>query len=466
MTIFGSFEIGRKALKANHKGMEVSGQNVANANTPGYSRQRANLESVVHPIVVGPSMAPGQGVKVTNVERMHSEFYHSQMIKTGSHRSYWEMRQETYNTAEAIFMEPDDYGINKYLTDFFDSWHELSSSPEETAVRSALREHAVTLTSSVQDVYMRLQDIRLDKQDEMEMRIEEVNRILDVISELNDKLRFVDALQQQSNELHDQLDLAIEELSEMLDIQVYRKESGAVDIFSGGRLIIQESRALHLELKPAEEDNHLQVVNYRGVPLNINAGRIAGLLDAINLDIPDIQNSLDNVVTTMVTEINALHRTGYGLNQTEELAIDFFTPLDETTSAAMQFQVADDVLEDSSNVAASSQPGEPGNGEMALEIARLRDHRQAERLHGGSVMEYYRGMITSMGVQAQESERMAETFKRTEAEIIELNRSVSAVNIDEEMLNMTQYQHSWHAAARYLNTVDEMLTVLFTELGR
>ncbi len=465
MSLFGSFEIGRKALRAQHKGMEVSGQNVANANTPGYSRQRANLESVEHPIVAGTSMAPGQGVRVSNVERMHSAFYHSQMINTASHKAYWDMRQETYKTAEAIFMEPDDYGINKYLSEFFDSWQELSSSPEEASIRAGLREHAVTLTQSVQDVYLRLQDIRIDKQDELEMRVDEVNRILDEISEINDKLRFVDALQQKSNELHDHLDLALEELAELVDIQVHRKGSGAVDIFSGGQLLVQENRAFHLEAQAGEE-GHLQVSSHRGLPLNFNAGRINGLLDAINIDIPDIQNSLDNVVTTLVNEVNDLHRAGYGLDHTDNVALDFFAPLEGDTPASMQFRVADAIMEDSSNISASSEPGEPGNGETALEIARLRDHREADRLHGSSIMEYYRGMVTSMGVQAQESERMAETFKRTEAQIIEMHRSVSGVNLDEEMLNMTQFQHAWHAAARYLNTVDDMLTVLFTELGR
>ncbi len=465
MTIFGSFEIGRKALRAQHKGMEVSGQNVANANTPGYSRQRANLESVEHPIVADTSMAPGQGVRVSDVERMHSEFYHSQLINTASHKKYWDMRQETYKTAEAVFMEPDDYGINKYLTEFFDSWQELSSSPEEAAVRSGLREHAVTLTHSVQDVYSRLQDIRNDKQDELEMRVDEVNRILDEISEINDKLRFVDALQQKSNELHDHLDQAIEELAELVDIQVHRKGSGAVDIFSGGQLLVQENRAFHLDVEAGAE-GQLQVTSNRGFPLQIEAGRINGLLDAINIDIPDIQHSLDNVVTTLVEDVNELHRAGYGLDHTDEVAMNFFAPLDEERPASLQFRVADDILEDNSNIAASAEPGEPGNGEIALDIARLRDHREDDRLQGTSIMEYYRGMVTSMGVQAQESERMAETFKRTEGQIQELHRSVSGVNIDEEMLNMTQFQHAWQAAARYLNTVDEMLTVLFTELGR
>ncbi len=465
MTIFGSFEIGRKALRAQHKGMEVSGQNVANANTPGYSRQRANLESVASPIVADTDMAPGNGVRVSKVERMHSEFYFSQKINTGSHEAYWEMRRETYMTAESIMMEPDQYGINKYLNDFFDAWQELSSSPEEAAVRSGLREKAVSLTHSVEDVYMRLEDMRLDKQEELEMRVNEANRIADEISELNDKLRFVDALQQDSNELLDKLDLAIKELSELVDIQVHRKGSGAVDIFAGGQLLVQEDQALHMNVKTDDSGEGLQVVSQRGRPLNLTSGRIIALSDAVNKDIPHIQDELDTVVGTLVEEVNELHSDGYGLDH-EESGINFFEPVEEGSSAAMNFRVSEQVIEDSSNIAASTEPGEPGNGENALEIARLRDQREEGRLDGVSLVEYYRGVVTSMGVEAQESERMVEAFSRTKKEFEEMHNSVAGVNMDEEVLNMTQYQHAWQAAARYLNHVDEMLTVLFTELGR
>ena len=254
MTIFGSFEIGRKALRVQHKGMEVSGQNVANANTPGYSRQRTEMAAVVPPIVSGPSMAPGRGVVITDILRVRSEFYHAQMVSTGSHKAYWEMRREAFQGMEAILMEPDDYGINKYLGDFFDTWQELSSSPEDIAVRSGLAENAVSLTKSVEDVYLRLEDTRLDLTGELYMRVDEVNRMADTIAEINDKLRFIGALQQKSNELLDQLDLAIEDLAKLVDIRVHHKANGTVEIFAGGRIMVQENQAFHVSVKAGGSD--------------------------------------------------------------------------------------------------------------------------------------------------------------------------------------------------------------------
>ncbi len=464
MSIFASFETGRKALRVQHKGMEVSGQNVANANTPGYSRQRTEMEAVTPPVVAGISMAPGRGVQVTDIIRVRSEFYHSQLVNTTSHKSYWEMRRETYQGAEAIFMEPDDHGINKYLGDFFDLWQELSSSPEDVAVRAGLREQAVSLTRSVEDTYLRLETMRLDYTEEVYMRVDEVNRLAEEISEINEKLRFIDALQQKSNELLDQLDVRIEELAELVDVRVHHKDNGSVEIFVGGRVLVQEDRSFNIAVE-VDETGYLHVISHRGLPVNMQNGRVLGLVEAVNNNVPALQDEVNLITSTLVEDINNLHIAGFGLGQAD--GYNFFDPIaDDTLPSALQFRVTEEIRNDTSFIAVSSREGEPGNGEVALEIARLRDERIPGRLNGLSISEYYRGVITSMGAEAQESMRMEEAFGRTEAQLIELHRSIAGVNLDEEMLNMTQFQHSWHAAARYLNYVDQMLSMLFTELGR
>ncbi len=464
-SIFASFEIGRKALRVQHKGMEVSGQNVANANTPGYSRQRTEMAAVVPPIVAGSSMAPGRGVVVTDVIRVRSEFYHAQMVSTTSQKAYWEMKQETYMGLEAVLMEPDEFSINRYLSEFFDTWQELSASPEESSVRAGLREIAISLTRSVEDTYMRMEDLRLDLQDDLHVLVNEVNRLIDVISEYNEKIRFVDALQQKSNELLDQLDLAVKDLAELIDINVYYRANGTVEISSGGRLLVQEDRAFHIAVDKSGGDRNLMIVSHRGLSLNLTQGRVLGMLNAVNIDIPNVQDELDRTINTLVADINRLHRSGYGLTNTTP--VNFFDPIaSQTVPVSLQFKVSGDIIQDSTLIAASSQPQEPGNGSQALEIAQLRDLRQANRLDGYSITEYYRGIVTSMGAEAQDSELMKEAFERTLTEITELHESIAGVNLDEEMLSMIQFQHSWHAAARFLSAVDEMLTILFSELGR
>ncbi|MEW5785209.1 MAG: flagellar hook-associated protein FlgK [Bacillota bacterium] len=464
MSIFGSFEIGRKALRAQQKGMDVSGQNVANANTPGYSRQRVDLAAVVPPAVAGVSMSPGNGVVVNDILRVRSEFYYTQLLNTTSHKAYWEMRRETFLGAEVIFMEPQEYGINQYLGDFFDTWNELSSSPESMAVRMGLREQAVSLASLSRDVYLRLQDLKINLQDELTMRVSEVNRLAGVLSELNDQARFVSALGQKSNELLDQIDLALEELSLLVDIRVNHKANGTVEVFAGGRLLVQEEHNFPIKLKYDQEVDRWQLVSYSGSPLALSSGRMFGLLDAVNKDIPSLQGELDRIVENLVTEVNRIHRSGFGLDG--ETGNDFFKEIaDNGIPASLQFAVHDSILENAGLIAAASRADEPGNGENALAVARLRDARM-DGLDGSSVIDYYRGFISALGVEGRESERMTQAYHTAESQLREKHLSIAGVSLDEEMLNMIQYQHAWNAAARYLSYVDQMLATLFHELGR
>lgn len=463
MTIFGSFEIGRKALRAQHLGMAVSGQNVANANSPGYSRQRADLAAVAPLAVPGAQFAPGQGVVVNEIVRVRSEFYHSQMMSTASHQEYWQTRRDSYHLAEVIFMEPEEFGLNQYLSDFFDQWQQLASSPENMAMRAGLREMAVSMTDTVRVLYLRLEDLKTNLQSELNLRAGELNRLAGVAADLNSKIGFISAMGQSTNELLDQLDLALEDLSHLADLRVYRQANGTVDLWAGGELIVQGEQSFPLRTEADPLTGQLQLLSAQGNPLALQSGRLRGLLAGINSDLPELQQNLDRLVTTLVEAVNGLHRQGYTLDG--EVGGDFFNPIAAGGApAALQFALSDPLLADSRRLAAASAPGQPGNGENALNIARLRADR-AVGLDGAAIPDYYRGLITSLGVSGQESERMLQAYSRAEERFRELHLSVSGVNLDEEMLNMIQYQHAWHSAARFLDHVDQLLAVLFHELG-
>lgn len=460
MTIFGSIESGRSALKAQLKGMAVSGHNVANANSPGYSRQRIEMAPAVPAANSGLTLTPGYGVEITAITRIRSEFYHTQMMSSDSYLSYWKMRLEAFQGAEVIFMEPGANGLGGYLNDFFDSWQELSSSPESAAVRMSLREQAISFTDAVQDTYLRLTDLQIELKNEQVKRVQEVNQLAAEVAELNDKIVFTGALGESPNALLDQLDLALEQLSGLLDIRVYRKNSGAVEIFAGGRLLVQDQRCYALDLQV--KDGELNLVSSRGDPLELRSGRLKGLGEAINRIVPRLQNELNEVVSCLVEELNVLHRQGCGLDGGSER--DFFATIeDNNVPAALQFKLAQPVLDSIAVIAAASEPGEPGNGGNAMAIARL-GNENFESLGGVSLMDFYRGMISSLGVGGRESERMAGAFREAVVQLQARHESVTGVNLDEEALNMMQFGHAWQAAANFIGHIDRMLETLFREL--
>ncbi|NLA27615.1 MAG: flagellar hook-associated protein FlgK [Firmicutes bacterium] len=460
MTIFGSIESGRSALKAQLKGMAVSGQNVANANTPGYSRQRVEMAPTIPALVSGLSLVPGYGVDVTAITRVRSEFYHTQMMGSGSYLSYWEMRLEAFQQAEIVFMEPGANGLGGYLNDFFDFWQELSSSPENAAVRTSLREQAVSFTKAVQDVYLRLTDLQIELKNELVQRVQEVNQLAAEVAVINDQIIFAGALGEKPNALLDQLDQALEQLSALVDIRVFRKNSGAVEIFGGGRLLVQDQQ--HYALALQGEEGGLSVVSSREIPLELRSGRLKGLEEAVNLIVPGLQNGLNELVSSLVSNLNDLHSRGYGLDG--DKGRNFFEEIiDNNIPAALQFQLDGAVMNEINAIAAASRTDEWGNGENAVAIARLRN----ENLVGpgnASLMDDYRGMISSLGVEGRESRRMAEAFTEALAQLRSRHESVTGVNLDEETLNMVQYGHAWQAAAHFISYVDRMLDTLFREL--
>jgi len=460
MTIFGSMEIGRSALRTQQKGMETSGQNVANANTPGYSRQRVDKNSVVPASAPGVEMSPGRGVEVTDVTRIKNEFYHSQMLDTGSRRAHWEQRQETIRSVENIMREPGDDGLNQYLGEFFDTWNELSSNPESDAVRNSLRESAITLTSAVEDSYGRLSDLENEAENELEKLVEEVNEIAEEIFEINEELDYIHNVGEKSNELKDHLDLLLEDLSEKIDIRTNYRESGAVDIFAGGQALVQRAGASEFTIDENEEGEKV-ILTPTEHEVNPQSGKLKGAQESVNHLIPDRQEEIDNIVEALVEEVNQIHENSYGLNG--ETGISFFEPLEENgESPSRQFQVSEEVKEDTSLIAASTEEGQPGNGQAALQIAQIRDE---DIIEGTTLSDYYRGRISALGVEGRESERMARAMGEAEAQFQEQNEAVSGVNIDEEMMDMIQYQHAWQGASRFLNYVDQMIEVLFMELG-
>lgn len=463
MTIFGSIETGRSALQAQLKGMAVSGQNVANANTPGYSRQRVDLVAAVPALTGGLSPSPGYGVEVAAITRMRSEFYHNQAMNAYSYLAYWEMNLEAYGGAEIVFMEPGESGLSGYFGDFFDSWQELSGSPESAAVRMSLRKQAVSFTDAVRDTYLRLGDLKVELENEFEKRVREINELAAEVAVINEQVTFAGALGESPNALLDQLDLALEQLSGLVDIRVYHKESGAVEIFAGGRLLVQDQQCYGLSLEA--RDNELRLLSSRGVPLEMRSGRLKGLEEAVNRIIPGLQGQLDEIVGCLVENVNALHRRGYGLDG--ESGRVFFAEIEDgALPISLQFKLDEAVLNDSAVIAAASRwgdAGEPGNGENALAMSRLCN----ENLMGAgnvSLMDAYRGMISSLGVEGRESERMGSAFQEVYAQLQSQHESVTGVNIDEEALDMIQFGYAWQAAANFIGHIDRMLESLFREL--
>ncbi|NMB35394.1 MAG: flagellar hook-associated protein FlgK, partial [Firmicutes bacterium] len=310
---FGSFEIGRRAIHAQQKGVQVTGQNIANANTEGYSRQVVHMKALVPPAVPGVVTPPGYGVDISDIERMKSEFYGEQIRKAITAQHYWDRLGQTMDGIESIFQEPGENSINIYLNEFFDAWQEISVNPESYAARISLREQAVSLTGLVRDIYGRLDEFKHDVEKELETAVKQVNSIAEEIAELNEKITYLGALGKKSNELLDERDLCLQKLSEFVNIRVIERANGSVEVLAGGRLLLHDDRSFPLEMKTisvgenGEENGEndgsnnvgqlvASVTNSLGAELAVEGGALAGMLESYNEVLPYYQGGLNDLV--------------------------------------------------------------------------------------------------------------------------------------------------------------------------
>lgn len=459
---FGSFEIGRRAIHAQQKGVQVTGQNIANANTEGYSRQVVHMQALVPPAVPGVVTPPGYGVAIADIDRVKSEFYGEQIMKALTAQHYWERLGQTIDGVEVIFQEPGENGINIYLNEFFDAWQELSVNPESYAARISLREQAVSLTGLVRDIYARLDELKYDVEKELETAVKQINSLAAEITELNEKITYLQALGQKSNEMLDERDLRLQELSKLVNIRVIQRTNGSVEVLAGGRLLLHDDRYFPLEINEAD-NGQMVIINSLKADLSVEGGALGGMLESYNVVFPRYQGGLDNLVSTLVEKVNAIHRQGYGLDG--ESGRDFFKPIDSSENAARSFEVDKNIFEDPGKIAAATEEsgGAPGDGGNALEIARLREQQVIGK---ATFHDYFRGMIADLGVEGRETERMLLSITSVAARLREHEEAISGVSLDDEMINLIQYQHAYSAAARFLNVFDEMLGVLLSELGR
>jgi flagellar hook-associated protein 1 FlgK len=223
--IFFGINIGVTALRAQQTALSVTGHNIANANTPGYSRQVANMQTnFALPVPsnnrwVGAGQI-GTGVSVSEVKRVRDQFIDWQIRQESGVLEEWRARHDTLTQIETVFMEPMDTGLSELLNNFWNSWQDLSKSPDSSPVRTTVKETAIALAEAFRHSYERLENIEEGLKENMEILKNEANSLLSQIAALNEQIKFITTGGHNPNDLLDQRDLLLDRLAELMDIEV------------------------------------------------------------------------------------------------------------------------------------------------------------------------------------------------------------------------------------------------------
>lgn len=519
---FHGLETARRALFTSQTALQTTGHNIANANTPGFSRQRVNLTTTTPWPGVGMNRpaVPGQigtGVQAGSIQRVRESFLDMQFRSESSKFGYWDSKHTSLHKMEDIMNEPSENGIANSLDKFWRSLQDLSVHPEDSGARSVVRQRGVALAETFAYTAQSLVAIQRDLKKQIDVNVKEINSLSSQLNAINLQISKVEPHGYLPNDLYDQRDNLLDRLSQLVNISVEPVRSGGIasEIAEGKyhvKLLDENGRDLGITLVDAHRMTHNEMaITYdeetglvdavKFGPANfdpkasgghttlnfedfLSVGKFKadieahGYLDKQGAEkgiYPQMLRDLDQMVFTFVQEFNKVHGEGWNLNDvqngTKGTPINFFSYSGENAptasnikGAASKLVVSRDIMEGLDNIAASLG-GFAGDGSNGLALSGVKD---ALLSFGGTtttVQSFYQGVIGQMAVDTNEAARMTLTSDTLRLSVDQRRESIKGVSLDEEMTNLIQFQHAYNAAARSITIVDEMLDKIINGMG-
>jgi flagellar hook-associated protein 1 FlgK len=451
-------EIARKALSSYQLALSVYGNNIANVNTPGFSRKRPVFgEAEAVDIPLGRI---GLGVDTRTLERMRDVYLDAAYRRENTAYARYEGLEQCLSEIQMAFCEPSETGLGDVLRDFWDAWQELANQPESAASRSYVVSKATSLCTSLNHLSSQLTRMRENIDAEIAGIVGDINSLAERIAHLNGRIVEAEVSGNQASDLRDQRDHLIDELSGLAEIQVFETNDGAVSVKIGSESLVERKTAVLLGTAKRGDNNVVITDVTLGAgdrPIRVTEGRLGGLLEARDMTVPGYLARLDEIAATVVEEVNRAHRTGFDF--TGAAGGDFFDP-ERLTAASIR--VSDAVRADSSLLAASAD-GTPGNGATALAISDLR-LAGIFGSAGASAEDYYASLIADLGIEAERAGDNLAAENLLLTEIDTRRESVKGVSIDEEMTNLVASQHAYQAAVKLVTVIDDLMETIMTTL--
>ncbi|GAA3161829.1 flagellar hook-associated protein FlgK [Planomonospora alba] len=475
MSTFSGISTALSALYAQRQALDVTGQNVANANTEGYTRQRVDMNAVggaVTPARYSTTDGIGSGVTVSGVTRMRDAFLESRGQIEHAKYAYLAGQEEIHARVEEVFNEPSDTGIQSQLSDYWNAWHDVVNQPGDLAARAQLLQRGGTVADSLRSADDALDSLWNSTLTQVDSLVTEVNTAADTISQLNKAIVRATAAGLPANELADERDGLVLRLAELTGATSKSLDNGAVDVYLGGAKLVEG--AAFRELKVAGAGSMRDVMadpsnpvalqwKDTGADAGVTSGQLASSLHSLNTVLPEYTARLDEVAGRLAATVNTQHARGYDLNGAA--GGDFFTATTGTAITAATITVG---IGDPAKVAASSvapTPRTDGDGNPLPPTGNL-DAGNADALAelataAGGPDRYYREAVTALGVASQAAQRRT-AIQATVAQNNDAQRAAqSGVSLDEEMANMLLYQRAYQAASQVINTINSTFDSLF-----
>ncbi len=572
MGLSSSLQIGRSALTASQVALQVTGNNFANASTPGYSRQIISLAPYIDGRQGG--FFVGRGVGVSGINRQVDQALQARLWSGTSAEQFAATASNTLSQVESTLNELTDNDLSSGFQSFFDAWSALANSPDQDGARSLVVQQGRTLASQMRSLRSDLTTMKRQIDGQLGASVQQADNLLTQIADLNSAIVQAEGGSGQANDLRDQRDSLVGQLSQLMDVSVVEQPSGAMDVLVGSTPVVLAGSSRGIELHRETVDGEVQLsvtVKNDTTQLTIGSGSIGSLLDQRGSTIDSTIDRLDSVASQLIFQVNRVHSAGYSKTPLTTLAgtqrvpsgdvsrslndpgnstfagLPFHatnggflvTVTNQTTGASQTVRIDVDLdgldatgspgyTNDSSvqsiaaaidavgNVSASVNPdgtikidadsgysfsfsedssgalavlglntfftgtnatdigvrdalynqpgllatgmtvaGEPDDNAASRGILALRDQAN-DQLGGQSLMGSWIDAAQNVGANAASAANRADATRLVRENLDAQRQALSGVSIDEESINLLNYQRQYQGAARFISVVDEM----------
>lgn len=446
--------VGAQALIAAQNGINVTSNNIANAATDGYTRQRAIVEPNTPTYFTYGAM--GSGVSMRDVERIRDVYSDRTFRRESGGAGLADGRFQLLSRVETLFNEPGELGLSNRIDTFINRWSELASNPTDSTVRSLVRQAGEELAGGFQRISGQLDRIRQEGEARLTEAVDRFNALSEEVTRLNQEIIAIEATGISAPELRDSRDRAVDEMSSLASVEVSERDDGSIGVTLQGYTIADRDAFTRIEIRTSAGNVGVGIEGRTGFVSNVG-GRVAGLVTGLNEDVAGTRARLDEMAAALVDEINAIHNTG--TSPSGSTGVDFFDPAGTTASS---LALSADILADLDNLAAGTPDGSgqyrAGANDVALAIAELRDNPVGAL--GASFSESYRGLVSDLGMTLRSSQDAGQVARTLADNAAARRESLGGVSTDEELVQLIRYQSAYQAAARVITTADELLQTL------
>lgn len=443
-----SMNIAVQALMAEQGALDITSNNIANVNTPGYSRELAVFQE--SPTVQEGNIAYGTGVTLKQFQSVRDQMLQLRIYEETGQQANSQAQLNSLNQIQTAFADPSQ-GVGGALTAFFNSLSQLSTSPTDPNARKQVLIAANNLATAFHQSAATLEQVQSQMDQTVPQTVNQINQLTAQIAKLNAQVAQLQGVGKDPGTTQDQRDQLIQQLSQLVDVSVTQTDQGVTLTTANGVPLVVAGQ--NFQLNSGAASGGLQGIFAQGqdITSQITGGSLGGTLQVRDTVIPNLLSQLDTLASQFTSSFNAANQSGFDLKG--NVGGNVFVPIASVSGAASSFSVA---ITDPSLIAASSDGSAGSNGN----VAQMLNVQNQQLPEGATPLGAYANLVLAVGNYGSTAQANVTASSSSLQQLADQRGAISGVSLDEESTNMIQYQRAYEAAARIVTTVDSMLQTL------